>query len=176
MKLGDKLRSLRGVEGSLRGLARPMTQQELAAAMKREIGRGLSQAYLSQIENGARPHLTHKTRELLARFFRVYPGFLVDDPEGYTPGLQSELRAIDAKVDSWLFAGAGQFTADPELQRALTTIAESPDSRRPLLLLAEILRTPGLAERLSEVLRPGNSGGDEQDEGGRARRAPALRN
>jgi len=106
MKLGDKLRSLRAVEGSLRGLGRPLTQQELASAMKREIGRGLSQAYLSQIESGARPHLTHKTRDLLARFFRVYPGFLVDDPEGYTPGLQSELRAIDAKVDSWLFAGA----------------------------------------------------------------------
>ena len=28
MKLGDKLRSLRAVEGSLRGLARPLTQQE----------------------------------------------------------------------------------------------------------------------------------------------------
>src|SRR6266699_3492937 len=81
MKLGDKLRSLRSVEGSLRGLGRSMTQQELAASMKREIGRGLSQAYLSQIENGARPHLTHTTRELLARFFRVYPGFLVDDPK-----------------------------------------------------------------------------------------------
>ena len=66
MKLGDKLRSLRAVEGSLRGLGRTMTQQELAAAMKREIGRGLSQAYLSQIESGARPHLTHTTRELLA--------------------------------------------------------------------------------------------------------------
>jgi len=37
----------------------------------------------------------------------------VDDPEGYTPGLQSELRAIDAKIDSWLYAGAEQFTADP---------------------------------------------------------------
>jgi transcriptional regulator with XRE-family HTH domain len=158
MKLGDKLRSLRGVEGSMRGLGRPMTQQELATAMKQEIGRGLSQAYLSQIECGARPHLTHKTRELLARFFRVYPGFLVDDPEGYTPGLQSELRAIDAKVDSWLFAGAGQFAADPELQRAIRTIAESPDSRQPLLLLAEILRTPGLLERLTEVLRPGGNG------------------
>ena len=158
MKLGDKLRSLRAVEGSLRGLGRPLTQQELTAAMKREIGRGLSQAYLSQIENGARPHLTHKTRELLARFFRVYPGFLVDDPEGYTLGLQSELRAIDAKVDSWLYAGAEQFTADPELQRALLTIAENPDSRQPLLLLAEILRTPGLAERLSEVLRTGGNG------------------
>src|SRR5437016_6836819 len=156
MKLGDKLRSLRAVEGSLRGLGRSMTQQELAAAMKNEIGRGLSQAYLSQIENGARPHLTHTTRELLARFFRVYPGFLVDDPEGYTPGLQSELRAIDAKVDSWLFAGAGQFTADPQLQRALMTIAEAPDSRRPLLLLAEILRTPGLVDRLAEVLHPGS--------------------
>ena len=163
MKLGDKLRSLRAVEGPLRGLGRTMTQQELAAAMKREIGRGLSQAYLSQIESGARPHLTHTTRELLARFFRVYPGFLVDDPEGYTPGLQSELRALDAKVDSWLYAGAEQFTADPELQRALLAVAEYEDSRKAVLLLAEILRSPGLADRLDEVLNPGKqrSGGQE---------------
>ena len=166
MKLGDKLRSLRSVEGSLRGLGRSMTQQELASAMKSEIGRGLSQAYLSQIESGARPHLTHTTRELLARFFRVYPGFLVDDPEGYTPGLQSELRAIDAKIDSWLFAGAEQFTADPPLQRALKVIAENEDSRRAILLLAEILRTPDLAERLGEVLHSGNhQNGGQQDIG-----------
>jgi len=84
MTLGNKLRSLRSVEGSLRGLGRPMTQQELAKAMKKEVGRGLSQAYLSQIESGTRPHLTHGTRTLLARFFRVYPGFLVDDPEGWS--------------------------------------------------------------------------------------------
>src|SRR2546425_8381406 len=172
MKLGDKLRSLRAVEGSLRGLGRSMTQQELAAAMKREIGRGLSQAYLSQIENGARPHLTHTTRELLARFFRVYPGFLVDDPKGYTPGLQSELRAIDAKVDSWLFAGAEQFTADPQLQRALLTIAEHEDSRHAILLLAEILRTPSLVDRLSEVLRPGNDQNGGGDGKGHPPRAP----
>ena len=166
MKLGDKLRSLRAVEGSLRGLGRTMTQQELAAAMKREIGRGLSQAYLSQIESGARPHLTHTTRELLARFFRVYPGFLVDDPEGYTPGLQSELRAIDAKIDSWLYAGAEQFTADPELQRALLAIAEYEDSRKAVLLLAEILRSPGLADRLDEVLSPGEQKGGGQEGSG----------
>lgn len=176
MKLGDKLRSLRAVEGSLRGLGRSLTQQELASAMKREIGRGLSQAYLSQIESGARPHLTRKTRDLLARFFRVYPGFLVDDPEGYTPGLQSELRAIDAKVDSWLFAGAGQFTADPELQRALLTIAETPDSRTPLLLLAEILRTPGLFERLAEVLRPGKEAGSGPERDSGSAQASQLRN
>src|SRR5580693_10772344 len=99
MTLGDKLRSLRSVEGSLRGFDRPLTQKEVAAAMKRETGKSLSQAYLSQIESGARPHLTHTSRELLARFFRVYPGFLVDDPEGYTLGLQSDIRAVDAKVD-----------------------------------------------------------------------------
>lgn len=157
MTLGDKLRSLRSVEGSLRGLGRPMTQIELVKAMRREVGRGLSQAYLSQIENGSRPHLTHGTRTLLARFFRVYPGFLVDDPEGYTPELQSALRAVDAKIDSWLFAGAEQFAADPELKRALLEIAEHDDSRKALLLLSEILRTPGLSARLGEVLQSGHA-------------------
>jgi transcriptional regulator with XRE-family HTH domain len=163
MTLGDKLRSLRQVEGSLRGLNRPMTQLELAQAMKREVGRGLSQAYLSQIESGARPHLTHTTRELLARFFRVYPGFLVDDPEGFTADLQSHLRVTDAKIDSWLYAGAEQFSSDPPLREALLALAEEPDSRRALLLLAEILRAPGLADRLAEVLRPDghHAGGTE---------------
>ena len=154
MTLGDKIRSLRAVEGSLRGLNRPMTQQEMAAAMKRETGRALSQAYLSQLESGSRPHLTHTTRELLARFFRVYPGFLVSDPEGYTTELQSDLRAIDAKIDSWLYAGAGEFASDKDLRHAFETIARYDDSRQALLLLAEILRAPGLAERLTEVLRP----------------------
>ena len=154
MTLGDKLRSLRAVEGSLRGLGRSMTQLEMVNAMKREVGKSVSQAYLSQIESGARPHLTHTTQQLLAKFFRVYPGFLVDDPAGYTRDLQSELRVVDAKVDSWLYAGASQFPADPALQRALIKVAEHEDSRQALLLLAEILRAPGLAERLGEVLQP----------------------
>src|SRR5215472_4173102 len=159
MTLGDKLRSLRTVEGSLRGLGRPMTQLEVVKTMKREVGRGLSQAYLSQIESGMRPHLTHTTRDLLARFFRVYPGFLVGDPEGYMAGLQSDLRAVDAKIDSWLFAGAEQFSADPQMRHALLEIAEYEDSRHAVLLLAEILRTPGLADRLAEVLQPPQGSG-----------------
>ena len=154
MTLGDKLRSLRSIEGSLRGLGRPLTQSEVVLAMKKELGRGLSQAYLSQIENGARPHMTNTSRELLARFFRVYPGFLVDDPPGYSRELQSELRIADTTVDSWLFAGTDQFSADAELSAALRTIAQEDDSRTALLLLAEILRTPGLAGRLGEVLQP----------------------
>jgi transcriptional regulator with XRE-family HTH domain len=160
MTLGDKIRSLRSVEGSLRGLGRPMTQQELADAMKRETGKTLSQAYLSQLESGSRPHLTHTTRELLARFFRIHPGFLVNDPKGYTPELQSqELRVFDAKIDSWLYSGAEQFASDRELHRAFETIAKHDDSRQALLLLAEILRSPGLAARLTEVLRPNSKQG-----------------
>jgi transcriptional regulator with XRE-family HTH domain len=157
MNLGDKLRSLRAIEGSLRGFGRPMKQSEVVDAMKAELGRGLSQAYLSQIESGARPHMTNTSRELLARFFRVYPGFLVDDPAGFSRELQSSLRMEDATVDSWLYAGADQFAGDPHLESALLAIAENKDSRAALLLLGEILRTPGLAERLGEVLpsRPG---------------------
>jgi transcriptional regulator with XRE-family HTH domain len=131
-----------------------MTQAELVEAMKEELGRGLSQAYVSQLESGARPHMTNTSRELLARFFRVYPGFLVDDPEGYTRELQSALRMTDSTVDTWLYAGADQFSSDPELEKALLAIAEHPDSRKALMLLGEILRTPGLAERLGEVLQP----------------------
>jgi hypothetical protein len=132
-----------------------MTQSELVEAMKQELGEGLSQAYVSQLESGARPHMTHTSRELLARFFRVYPGFLVDDPEGYSRELQSPLRMTDSTVDAWLYAAADQFSSDPELEQALLAIAEVSDSRGALLLLGEILRTPGLAERLSEVLQPG---------------------
>jgi hypothetical protein len=98
--------------------------------------------------------MTNTSRELLARFFRVYPGFLVDDPPGYSRELQSELRMADATVDSWLFAGTDQFSADAELSSALRIIAQEDDSRTALLLLAEILRTPGLAARLGEVLQP----------------------
>ena len=93
MKLGEKLRYLRLVEGTLRGLGREMTQQDLARALHKEMGGGLSQSYLSQIESGARPHLTNSSRMLLARFFKVHPGYLVDDPEGYHTELTSDLRA-----------------------------------------------------------------------------------
>jgi phage shock protein A len=92
MRLGEKLRYLREVEGTLRGYEREMTQQEIVRAIKKEIGASISQSYLSQIENGQRPHLTNATRMLLARFFRVHPGYLVDDPEGYHDELLSELQ------------------------------------------------------------------------------------
>src|SRR4051794_13890396 len=153
MKLGEKIRYLREVEGSLRGLDRAMSQLELVRAIARETGSKLSQSYLSQIESGARPHLTNTTRQILAGFFKVHPGYLVDDPEGYSPELQSELRNVEDKLDYWLVSGAERFRRDPELKQALLTLARHDHSRECLLLLEAILETPGLAPRLNEVLR-----------------------
>lgn len=154
MKLGEKIRYLREVEGSLRGLNRAMSQQELVRAIENETRSTLSQSYLSLLESGARPHMTSKTRQILAGFFKVHPGYLVDDPEGYSPELMSELKNFESKLDLWLISGAERFRRDPELQKALITLAQHEHTRECLLLLEAILETPGLAPRLFEVLQP----------------------
>jgi transcriptional regulator with XRE-family HTH domain len=163
MKLSDKIRYLREVEGNLRGLDRAMTQQELVRAIQesnqsksgsRKNGATISQSYLSQIESGARPHLTNTTRLLLAKFFKVHPGYLVDDPEGYNAQLMADIHNLEDKLDLWLISGAERFRRDPELCQALLTLAQNKDSRRCLLLLEAVLKTPSLADRLLEVLRP----------------------
>ena len=165
MRLGDKIRYLREVEGNLRGLGRAMTQQELVRAIQREAGiaengsghRGLSQPYLSQIENGTRPHLTNSSRMLLAKFFKVHPGYLVNDPEGYHSELLSEIRTSEDKLDLWLVAGAERFRRDPPLRSALLSLSQNADSRKCLLLLEAVLKTPELVDRLLQVLRPAQS-------------------
>jgi transcriptional regulator with XRE-family HTH domain len=162
MKLGGKIRYLREIEGNLRGLGRAMTQQELVKAIQDEVGgqngeagrRGISQPYLSQIENGTRPHLTNSSRLMLAKFFKVHPGYLVDDPEGYQSELLSEIRTSEDKLDLWLIAGADRFRRDAKLRAALLALSQHSDSRRCLLLLDAILKTPELVERLLNVLRP----------------------
>jgi transcriptional regulator with XRE-family HTH domain len=164
MRLGEKIRYLREVEGTLRGLDREISQQEMARLIQKELGKSISQSYLSQIESGARPHLTGSTRMLLARFFKVHPGYLVDDPEGYQNELMSEIGALEDKLDLWLVSGAERFGRDVELSRALLGIARHADSRMCVILLGTILENPGLAERLLEVL-----GGKRQaGEGNRA--------
>ena len=118
------------------------------------MGAGLSQSYLSQIESGARPHLTNASRMLLARFFKVHPGYLVDDPEGYHTELTSDLRAMRDRLDLWLIEGAEQFASDPEVSDALLRVARHDDTRKCLILLGAVLEAPQLVERLSEVLKP----------------------
>lgn len=152
MKLGEKMRYLREVEGNLRGMNRAMTQQELMRAIREETGESLSQSYLSQIESGARPHLTNTTRQVLAKFFKVHPGYLVDDPEGYSAELLSDARALEDKLDLWLISGAERFRRDQPLRQALLALARHADTRRCLLLLHSIIETPGLVDRLFDVL------------------------
>jgi transcriptional regulator with XRE-family HTH domain len=161
VKLGEKIRYLREVEGSLRGLGRPLTQLELVRAIREERGKGkggrgqtISQSYLSQIENGSRPHMTQSSRALLARFFKVHPGFLVDDPDGYHTELTSDLRTTEGQLDVWLLQGSERFASDAEVSDVLIKAAREKDTRRCLLLLGAILDTPGLADRLLEALRP----------------------
>src|SRR6476620_7259741 len=159
MKVGEKIRYLREVEGSLRGMGRPMTQLELVRAIRAELGPGntLSQSYLSQIENGSRPHMTQSSRALLAKFFKVHPGFLVDDPEGYHAELTSDLRTTEGQLDVWLLQGSERFASDPEVSNVLIKAAREKDTRRSFLLLGAVLDTPGLAERLLEALQPERS-------------------
>ena len=171
MRLGEKIRYLREVEGSLRGLGRPMTQLELVRAMQEELdgdarkgakksrdgikkAKTISQSYLSQIENGSRPHMTQSSRAMLAKFFKVHPGFLVDDPEGYHTELTSDLRTTEGKLDVWLLQGAERFASDKAVSDVLIKAARQKDTRGCFLLLGAILDTPGLAERLLEALHP----------------------
>lgn len=155
MKLGEKIRYLRSVEGTLRGLDRDMTQAELSRAISKELRKNISQSYLSQLESGSRPHMTNTTRMLLAKFFKVHPGYLVDDPEGYHTELISDLSAQEDKLDLWLISGAERFRRDPELSQALLELAKHEDSRKCLALLGAVLETPQLVDRLLQVLKPG---------------------
>jgi transcriptional regulator with XRE-family HTH domain len=154
MKLAEKIRYLREVEGSLRGLERPMTQQELVAAVRKEQGKSISQSYISQIESGSRRHMTQSSRSLLAKFFKVHPGFLVDDPDGYHTELTSDLRTTEGSLDVWLLHASERFAGDPALTDVLIKVARQKDSRKCFLLLGAILDTPGLADRLLEALQP----------------------
>jgi len=171
VKLGEKIRYLREVEGSLRGLGRPMTQLEVVRSVRKELGSAgkgagkrttISQSYLSQIESGARPHMTQSSRALLAKFFKVHPGFLVDDPDGYHAELTSDLRTTEGQLDVWLLQGSERFARDSEVSNVLIKAAREKDTRRAFLLLGAILDTPGLADRLLEALRPELAGGNHR--------------
>lgn len=152
MTLAQKLRQLRQLEGELRGLGRELTQSELVRAIRSELGASISQSYLSLIEKGARRHLSHESRQLLARFFKVHPGYLVSDPPGFHTELTSDLATLETSLDRWLVDGAARFAHDPALAAALERLATHADSRRCLVLLGEMLSMPGLVDHLSQTL------------------------
>lgn len=150
MRLAEKVQHLRVVEGQLRGLGRPLTKSEVVRLMRQDGGEGLSLPYLSQIESGARPHLTGHTRALLARFFRVHPSYLVDDPEGFEETLGSAVEPAAADVGEWLSRRAEEQRSDPDLYEALLRLAAQPDPRAVLLELGRALVRSSASTRISE--------------------------
>jgi len=159
MKLGEKLRLLRFVEGTHRGMGRAMTKAEVVRAMGRELGESISHPYLCQLESGARVHMTAKTRELLARFFQVLPGYLVDDPEGFETSLRTEMPPGPDRLKSWLVTQADELMDEPYLAHVLLKLSRTEDPMRFVALLDHLLDLPAeelnrIGERLGE--RSGN--------------------
>jgi transcriptional regulator with XRE-family HTH domain len=154
MKLGEKLAHLRTLEGFARGLGRELTQGEVVRAIREELEGAISQSYLSQLESGARTHMTGPTRLLLARFFKVHPGHLVDDFEEMHSARPRPRREIDDKLDIWLIEGAEEFGDDRELGDALLKIAKHPQSRECLRVLASFVENRELIDRLVDAFAP----------------------
>lgn len=158
MDLAEKVKHLRGVEGELRGLSRPMTQMEVVKAMQEELGESISQAYLSQLESGKRVHLTASSRDLLSRFFKVHPGYLVSDPPDFSTDLLSAdlLSEMDFSVDplhNWLVSSASEWSDDPVIQFFLSRLESVEDPRGYLSLFAQLLDLP-LATLKSQLEDP----------------------
>ncbi len=115
MNLAEKIKHLREIEGELRGLNRPMTQMEVVKAMQEELGESISQAYMSQLESSKRLHLTASSRNLLARFFKVHPGYLVSDPPDYSTDLLTDMGLDTDRLKTWLTANAVEWRSEPAL-------------------------------------------------------------
>jgi transcriptional regulator with XRE-family HTH domain len=151
MKLTDKIKLLRQLEGNLRGLGRELTKSEVARLIREERGNSISEAYLSQLESGKRPHMTSRTRELLADFFKVHPGYLVDDPEGFGTELTTVMTE-EVDLDAWLRSGALSTANDPQLSQALSQLAEHERSRELIILMAQLAKDPEVLLRLRSTI------------------------
>jgi len=145
MNLAEKMKHLREVEGELRDLNRPMTQMEVTKAIQQELGERISQAYLSQLEGGKRLHLTSSSRDLLARFFKVHPGYLVSDPPDYSTDLLTDMSMTDNgtdRLETWLRANAEEWRGEPALHGLLWGLAASEEPRSYITLLGKLVDLP----------------------------------
>ena len=154
MRLAEKLRHLRFVEGTHRGLGRPMTKAEVIRAMHDELGQAISHPYLCQLEGGSRAHMTAHTRDLLARFFKVLPGYLVDDLEGFEVSLQTELRTGIDGLRSWFATQAESLTDEPFLAHVMFKLSRTETPEQFVGLLERLLELPPSAlDRIVETIQ-----------------------
>jgi transcriptional regulator with XRE-family HTH domain len=142
MNLSEKIKHLREVEGELRGLNRSMTQMEVVKAMAEELNESISQAYLSQLESGKRVHLTQATRDLIANFFKVHPGYLVNDPPDYSTDLLTDMDGEGDRFVTWLFANVSEWRSEPVVQDFFQRLAHTDEPRQYLALFEQLMDLP----------------------------------
>lgn len=143
MTLAEKLKNLRLQEGKARSLNRALTQSEVSRLIRMETGRGITQAYLSQLESGKRRHLTADTREQLAHFFKVHPGYLVDDLD--TP----RRRRSKSPLNQWLLDGHDAMRqSDPAIANLLLDLASDRNTPRYLALVQALRRKKDVMRKL----------------------------
>ena len=116
-----------------------MTKAEVVRAMDQELGESISHPYLCQLEGGSRVHMTGRTRELLARFFKVLPGYLVDDPEGYETSLRTEVPSRPESLPERLASLAEGLREEPYLAHVLFKLSRTPDPMSYVLLMDRLL-------------------------------------
>jgi transcriptional regulator with XRE-family HTH domain len=132
-----------------------MTQVEVVKAMQDELHETISQAYLSQIENGKRVHLTASTRDLLSRFFKVHPGYLVSDPPDYSTDLLTDMESETDRLSTWFAASTEEWRTEPLIADFFESLASVEDSRQYITLLKELIELP--LEELETIVRYVNS-------------------
>ncbi len=153
MNLAEKMKHLREVEGELRGYNRSMTQMEVVKAMQEELGKSISQAYLSQLESAKRPHLTASSRDLLARFFKVHPGYLVSDPPDFSTDLLTDMENDERHMETWLLASASEWRSEPALSELLQGLGEAEEPRSYIESFQRLLSlTPADLKTIADTL------------------------
>lgn len=148
MTLAEKLKALREEEGRARRLGRPLTKADVSRMMKAELGETVSQAYLSQLECGRRMHLTAHSRELLARFFMVHPGYLINDPPD--PSLDG---SRSDKLVEWLRMHAQEFGEDYLVAEVISELSAKAQPRKYFRALYELLKLP--SEEVDRLIESG---------------------
>jgi hypothetical protein len=151
VKLTEKVALLRQLEGNLRGLGRPLTKSEVARLIRKELGKSISEAYLSQIESGKRPHMSATSRGTLSEFFKVHPGYLVDDPDGFGSEISSVMVA-ETDLDTWMRSGALAMAHDASLSQALRVLADHDRTRELMIVMSHIAQVPEVMVSLRALL------------------------
>jgi transcriptional regulator with XRE-family HTH domain len=120
-----------------------MTQKEVVEAMKEELeGKTISQGYLSQLESSKRVHLTASSRDLLARFFKVHPGYLVSDPDDYSTNLLTEVDPVTTQLDAWLTVSPDEWRLEPSFVELLQRLSETEKPLRYIVLFHRLVDLP----------------------------------